>query len=122
MITKIEKITLYVNSQEEAKKFWTEKLGFVVAFEQKMEPAGLWIEVSPENAETSLVLYSKAQMEKQNPEMVTHPSIIFSSNNIEELHVLLSERGVNVEPIKTMPWGKMFNFKDPDENIYMIRG
>ena len=30
MIKKIGKITIYVNNQEEAKAFWTEKLNFVI--------------------------------------------------------------------------------------------
>ena len=30
MINAISKVTLYVNNQEEAKAFWTEKVGFEV--------------------------------------------------------------------------------------------
>ena len=30
MVNKIGKITIYVNNQDEAKKFWIEKMGFVV--------------------------------------------------------------------------------------------
>ena len=30
MINKIFKITIYVNNQEEAKKFWVDKMGFEV--------------------------------------------------------------------------------------------
>jgi lactoylglutathione lyase len=122
MITKIEKITLYVNSQDEAKKFWTEKMGFTVTFEQPMGPGVVWIEVSPKNAETSLVLYSKAMMEQQNPNIVAHPSVIFSTDNIEDLHTTLTSNGVVVEPIQSLPYGKMFNFLDPDGNRYMVRG
>ncbi|WP_367118167.1 VOC family protein [uncultured Clostridium sp.] len=33
MVDKIGKITIYVNNQDEAKKFWTQKMGFVVKFE-----------------------------------------------------------------------------------------
>ena len=122
MITKIEKVTLYVNSQDEAKAFWTEKMGFKVKFEQQMGPGFFWIEVAPPNAETALVLYSKPQILQFKPEMVAHPSIIFSSNNIEELYAQLESKGVAVEPIQNMPYGKMFNFKDPDGNVYMVRG
>lgn len=35
MIRKIGKITLYVSDQESAKKFWTEKLNFVVSLSKK---------------------------------------------------------------------------------------
>ncbi len=36
MITKIEKVTIYVENQTEAKAFLTEKMGFSVAFEMPM--------------------------------------------------------------------------------------
>jgi len=35
MVKKIEKITIYVNNQEEDKKFRTEKLNFVIKFNNK---------------------------------------------------------------------------------------
>ena len=122
MISKIEKVTLFVNSQEEAKKFWIEKLGFILTEEQMMGPDIVWIEVTPKNAQTALVLYPKAAMLSQKPEMVSHPNIIFSSDNIEDLHSHLSKNNVEVDYILSMPWGKMFNFKDPDGNSYMVRG
>lgn len=47
MIKKIGKITIYVNNQEEAKAFWTEKLNFVIKLEQPMGPNMTWLEVGP---------------------------------------------------------------------------
>ncbi|WP_334293985.1 VOC family protein, partial [Clostridioides difficile] len=46
MINKIGKITLYVNNQEDAKLFWTEKLNFVVTYEKEMGPNMKWVEVA----------------------------------------------------------------------------
>ena len=42
MIHKIGKITIYVNNQEEAKRFWCDQLEFVVTFEQQMGPELKW--------------------------------------------------------------------------------
>ena len=68
MINKIGKITVYVDDQEQAKDFWLNKMGFVLKFEQPMGPNASWIEVGPSDDEfTTLVLYSKAAMEQQNP-------------------------------------------------------
>lgn len=47
MIKKIGKITIYVNNQEEAKAFWTEKLNFVIKLERPMGPNMTWLEVGP---------------------------------------------------------------------------
>jgi len=49
MINAISKVTLYVNNQEEAKAFWTEKVGFEVRSEEQMGPDMKWIEVGPDH-------------------------------------------------------------------------
>lgn len=122
MINKIGKITLYVNNQEEAKKFWTEKLDFVVKFEKSMGPM-TWLEVGPSQSEfTTFVLYDKNLMLQQNPATNTaHPSILLSTENIEAAHAQMKERGVEVGDLMLMPYGKMFSFKDQDGNNYLLR-
>lgn len=123
MINKIGKITLYVNNQEEAKKFWTEKLNFVVKFEQAMGPNMKWIEVAPSEGEfTTFVLYDKNLMLAQNPKTnVLHPSILLSTTDIENAYSQMKSNGVEVGELMSMPYGKMFNFKDQDGNEYMLR-
>ena len=123
MIRKIGKITLYVSDQESAKKFWTEKLNFVVKFEQAMGPNMKWIEVGPSEDEfTTFVLYNKEVMKKQNPNTnVEHPSIILSTDNIDETYEEIKNNGVKVGEIMKMPYGSMFNFFDEDGNQYLVR-
>ena len=48
MIDSIEKITLYVKNQKEARDYWTEKMGFIVRLEQQMGADQKWLEVGPE--------------------------------------------------------------------------
>lgn len=121
MITQVGKITVYVESQETAKQFWVEKIGFQVKTEQR---AGLilWLEVAPpgENL-TSLVLYEKAAMIQVNPEAIAHPAIIFEAKEIELFWNQLRANGVVVSELQHFSYGKMFNFKDPDGNEYMVR-
>ena len=123
MINKIGKITLYVNNQEEAKKFWTEKLNFVVKFEKEMGPNMKWIEVGPSDKEfTTFVIYDKKMMAAQNPNAnLGHPSIILSTSHIEKTHAELKENGVTVGNIMKMPYGSMFDFVDMDGNKFLVR-
>jgi lactoylglutathione lyase len=123
MITKIEKVTIYVESQEEAIRFWTEKMGFVVTFEQQMGPDAKWVEISPngDTSLTTLVLYSKQLMLQQSPENVSHPSIIFNTSDIEALWEKLQADNVEISEIQQFPFGKMFDFKDNEGNPYMVR-
>jgi predicted enzyme related to lactoylglutathione lyase len=123
MINKIGKITLYVNNQDDAKKFWTEKLNFVVKFEQQMGPNMKWLEVGPSESEfTTFILYDKNAMRSQNPlTNVEHPSILLSTTDIESSYNQMKENGVEVGELMIMPYGKMFSFKDQDGNDYMLR-
>lgn len=122
MINKIGKITVYVEDQEQAKDFWLNKMGFVLKLEQPMGPNAAWIEVGPSNDEfTTLVLYSKEAMEQQNPSAVAHPSILFSTSDIEAAYEQMKQNGVEVEDMLKMPFGTMFTFKDQDGNNYLLR-
>ncbi len=123
MINKISKITLYVNNQEEAKKFWTEKIKFVVKLELPMGPDMKWLEVGPSQSEfTTFILYDKNLMRNQNPATnLSHPSIMLSTTDIEKAYEEMKENGVEVGELMIMPYGKMFSFQDQDKNEYMLR-
>lgn len=123
MIKEIGKITIYVNNVEKAKKFWLEKMNFIIKFEAEIGPGFKWLEVGPtKEAFTTFVIYNKEMMAKQNPQAnVGHPNIILSTTNIEATYSKMKENGVDVDEIKTMPYGSMFSFKDQDGNAYLIR-
>ena len=122
MINKIGKITIYVQDQEQAKDFWVNKLGFVVKGEFPMGPGATWLEVGPSEDEfTTLVIYDKALMEKQNPSAVAHPSILFSTSDVESAYEKMKQNGVEVDDLLKMPFGTMFNFKDQEGNTYLLR-
>jgi predicted enzyme related to lactoylglutathione lyase len=122
MINKIGKITIYVQDQEQAKDFWINKVGFVLKFEQQMGPNLAWIEVGPSADEfTTLVLYSKAAMEQHKPSKVAHPSILFSTTDIDSAYEKMKGNGVKVEEMQRMPFGTMFTFHDQDGNEYILR-
>lgn len=122
MINKIGKVTVYVKDQEQAKDFWINKVGFVLKLEQPMGPEMSWIEVGPSEDEfTTLVLYSKSAMEQQNPSAISHPSLLFSTTDIESAYEKMQANGVEVDQLQKMPYGSMFSFKDQDGNSYLLR-
>ena len=123
MINQIGKITIYANNQEEAIKFWTEKMNFVIKFEQQMGPNMKWVEVAPSNeCFTTFVLYEKEMMLKQNPNAnVSHPNIILSTMDLTKAYDEMKNNGVAVGEIMSMLYGKMVPFKDQDGNQYLLR-
>ena len=79
MISKVGQIMLYVNNQDEAVKFWTEKLGFTVIAEENNNQGLRWIEIAPtKGAETSIILHNKEFVAKMSPGLnLDTPSLMF---------------------------------------------
>lgn len=122
MINKIGKITLYVDNQEKALVFWTEKMGFTKTFDQEIGPGFRWIEVAPkDNEETTLILYSKEVMKQVDSAMLVHPAMLFSTKDIETTFQELKNNDVKVDEMQQMPYGIMFSFYDQDGNTFLIR-
>jgi uncharacterized glyoxalase superfamily protein PhnB len=124
MITRVEKVTVYVSSQEDAERFWVDQVGFMVSLRQPMGPGMTWLEVSPKGGGdlTALELYSKELMMQQNPAAVCAPSFILASDDPAAEWEALQAKGVHVTELQKMPYGTMFSFLDNDGNSYMARG
>lgn len=122
MIGRVNKITLFVNNQEEAKEFWTRKCNFMVRKQNYMgDPS--WLEVAPqENAGTVFVLCDKQKMQKENPNVNTcHPYVVLGTSNIAQTICELKEKGVTTGEIKQYPYGKIATFQDQDKNEYILK-
>ncbi|QFG00483.1 VOC family protein [Psychrobacillus glaciei] len=122
MINKVGQIMLYVNNQEETVKFWTEKAGFSVISDEDNGQGMRWIEIAPTNdAETSIVLHNKELIAKMQPELnLNTPSLLFFSENLDQLYKDFSEKEITVGELVTMPSGRVFNFADNEGNYFAI--
>ncbi|MBT2255218.1 VOC family protein [Priestia megaterium] len=122
MIRKVGQIMVYVNDQDQAVKFWTEKMGFQVMSEQNNEQGMKWIELAPvAGAETTIILHNKQLIAKMQPELnVGTPSLLFFTENVDELYKELTVKGVTVGEIVSMPSGKVFNFSDSEGNYFAV--
>ncbi|MDQ6597595.1 VOC family protein [Bacillus salipaludis] len=122
MINTVGQIMLYVNNQDEAVNFWTEKVGFTVISEQDNGQGMRWIEIAPTNvAETSIVLHNKELIAKMQPELnLGTPSLMFFTKNFDQLHNDLTNKNVTVGEIVNMPTGRVFNFADSENKYFAV--
>ncbi|MBM7660252.1 lactoylglutathione lyase [Bacillus mesophilus] len=122
MINKLGQVMLYVNNQDVAVQFWTEKLGFIVVSEEDNGQGMRWIELAPNaDAETSIVLHNKEFIAKMSPELhLGTPSLLFFTDQFKNLHRDLTNKEIKVGDIVTMPTGRVFNFADDEENYFAI--
>ncbi|WP_423408862.1 VOC family protein [Heyndrickxia sp. MSNUG] len=122
MISKVGQIMLYVNNQDEAVNFWTEKVGFSVISEEDNGQGMRWIEIAPtKDAETSIILHNKEFVAKMSPGVnLGTPSLLFFSENLDQLHSDLLNKNITVGEIVNMPSGRVFNFADGEENYFAV--
>jgi lactoylglutathione lyase len=120
MITNIATVAVYVDDQQKAKDFWTNKVGFEVKAEFPMGPNAHWLEVGPQNAGTHLVIYPKSMMQGHENRMA---SIVFACDNVMETYEKMKANGVSFqgEP-NTMQWGTFVQFNDEDGNEFLLKG
>jgi lactoylglutathione lyase len=122
MISKVGQIMLYVNNQDEAVNFWTEKVGFSVISEEDNGQGMRWIEIAPsKDAATSIILHNKEFVAKMSPGLnLGTPSLMFFTENLDQLHSDLSNQNITVGEIVNMPSGRVFNFADSEENYFAV--
>lgn len=120
MIRRIATVAVYVEDQQKAKQFWTEKVGFDVVTEHPMGPNAFWLEVAPKGGQTALVLYPKAMMKDADEKK---PSIVFECDDVFAAYEAMKAKGVEFlsEP-QQMQWGTFVQFKDEDGNEFVLKG
>jgi hypothetical protein len=47
---------------------------------------------------------------------------MFAAADIEGAWKAMKATGIEVTEIQSLPYGKMYNFKDQDGNLYLVRG
>lgn len=122
MIKQIGQVMLYVNDQDQALRFWTEKLGFIKVSEADNGQGLRWIEISPaEGAQTSFVLHNKQLIAQMQPELnLGTPSILLFTDDIDSLYTEFQAKGITVGELVDMPEGRVFNFADDENNYFAI--
>jgi lactoylglutathione lyase len=121
MINKVGQIMLYVNNQDKSVEFWTEKVGFSVIAEENNEQIR-WIEIAPtKDAATSIVLHNKELIARMQPELnLGTPSLMFFSDNLEQLYQDFKKKNITVGEMVNMPGAKVFNFADDENNYFAV--
>ncbi|QHJ69121.1 VOC family protein [Planococcus halotolerans] len=123
MISKLGQVMVYVDDQDKAVKFWTEKAGFTVIADKGSEDMGIrWIEIAPsEDSATTIVLHDKEVISKMSPELnLGTPSLMFYTDNVDKLYADFKERGVTTGELVNMRMGRTFNFADDEENYFAV--
>lgn len=97
---KLHVLTLRARDQEEAFRFYTEKLGFLKKADRQMGPKNRWLTVAPdENAEVEIVIQPADWFEGEARafhlgQVGKNPPMVLDVRDIQEIFNTLKSRGV----------------------------
>lgn len=117
MIRGIAFASVPVTDQDRAVTFYTEKLGFRIATDQRFDDKQRWIELAIGGAETRLVLFRMDGGIQPGSRM----NMSLWTDDIETTARELKAKGVEFVAGPTKEhWGTFAIFKDPDGNSFVL--
>ncbi|WP_040838479.1 VOC family protein [Nocardia brevicatena] len=130
-IKNISLVTVYVTDQDEAKKWYTEVLGFVETSDMQMGENGFrWVTVThPDHRELEVTLMvpgppldeNLAEAIRRSLNSGTHGSLGLSTDNCQKAYEELSAKGVEfVQPPSDRPYGVEAVFRDNSGNWLVL--
>lgn len=114
-------LMLYVKNVKKSVDFWQE-IGFSIISQEEID-GSLTAEIKPsKDSDVTITLYDLAFILENSPEVATNsPSILFQSDEIENLYHKLKAVGYSVGELIQLPSGLVFNFADPDGNYFAVQ-
>ncbi len=113
-LTHVSTVTIQVKDQDEALRFYTERLGFEKRLDVPMGEGMRWLTVTPAGSATELTLVNA---HAAGAPLGANTGIILETDDIDAAYQELSGRGVHFTelPIRH-PWGGWASFVDQDGN------
>jgi catechol 2,3-dioxygenase-like lactoylglutathione lyase family enzyme len=122
MIKKLNHVTIWVKDQEEALKFYRDKLGFkAVTDDSSSIPNYRWLTVAPPLQTEIVIVLAIPQDPKDEKQIGQQGTWVLESDNIQADYDLLKSRGVKIhnEP-QHNKWRSDFVFEDLYGNTYDV--
>jgi predicted enzyme related to lactoylglutathione lyase len=115
MLKQVKFVTVPVQDQARALKFYTEQLGLRVFTDQAMGPSR-WIELQIPGAQTMVVLHHQPAHTPGE-----QPALALVADNVRATYDELRGKGVEfTQPPKKEHWGEYATFKDTEGNLILF--
>jgi catechol 2,3-dioxygenase-like lactoylglutathione lyase family enzyme len=114
---KLELVAVPVSDVDRAKAFYTEKAGFVLDHDHKVNDALRFIQLTPPGSACSITI--GLGISEAEPGSVKGLQLVVA--DIDAARAELVERGVDVGDIQDYAWGRFVFFSDPDGNGWAVQ-
>jgi catechol 2,3-dioxygenase-like lactoylglutathione lyase family enzyme len=114
MITKVTHVTVWVKDQDEALKFYRDKLGFkVISDDSTTVPNYRWLTVAPQQQDGLEIALNLATTSDQLAGVGKQGIFVLGSDNIHADYARLKAQGVKIQTeVNVNPWGSDFVIED----------
>ncbi len=125
MIERVGTVCVFVNDQDRAKKFYTEKLGFELRSDEPLFPGAKnrWLAVAPKGAATEVILYLPDENWQHYKQVVGQSqALTFEVSDMAALYKDYRAKGVKfVQEPDVQPWGTSAILEDSEGNRLILR-
>jgi catechol 2,3-dioxygenase-like lactoylglutathione lyase family enzyme len=112
-ITDVDGVAVPVSDQEDALRFYVERLGFEIVRDVPMGQGGRWVQVAPLGGRVAVALVAA----RDSGATGIDTGITLATTDAAADHAALATRGVEVDELLRWPGVPvMFSFRDPDGN------
>ncbi len=124
MIERVETVCIFVADQDRAKRFYVDKLGFELHFDEPLYPgaSARWVAVAPKGSATDVILYLPDEnWEHYRGVVGKSQALTFAVTDMQELVKDLKAKGVTFtqEP-EAQPWGTYATIEDSEGNRLLL--
>jgi predicted enzyme related to lactoylglutathione lyase len=119
-ITRLSSVMILVADQEEALRWYTEKLGFAKKVDETYGEGMRWLTVAPKGEGAVEIVLEKAPAGKAD-QVGKSTAWVFETGDCRKAYEVLHARGVKfVSPPQDLPWGVQAVFKDLYGNTFTL--
>ena len=124
MIEFVSTVSVFVQDQDRAKEFYTEKLGFELRADQPLYPGAdnRWIAVAPTGAQTEVILYKPDENWDHYAQVVgKSQALTFHTSDVMATAEKLKANQVNfIQEPDEQPWGTFATIEDSEGNHLLL--
>lgn len=116
-------ISLLISDYDDAITFYTQKIGFDLLEDTKIDEAKRWVVVAPKESKGCRILLAKAANKKQVSRIGNQTGgrvfLFLYTDDLKKTYSEMVSKGVNfVRPIKQEPYGTVTVFEDLYGNLW----
>ncbi len=114
---RLELVIIPVTDVDRAKAFYVDKIGFHADFDQRVNEALRFVQLTPPGSACSIAFGEG--LTDQEPGTVRGLQAVV--DDVAALRELLISRGVAASDVDVQPWGSFVRFDDPDGNAWTLK-